>query len=46
MALLRYSLTRYIAQVNSTLATLDRTKIIELASYFDFWNNAEHAPLP
>lgn len=35
-----------ITMVNNALATMDRAQIIALASYFDYWNNANHASLP
>lgn len=34
-----------IALVNTKLATLNRTQLIHLAGYFDYWNNAVHSPL-
>ncbi len=35
-----------ITEVNSKLATLNRAQLIQLATYYDYWNNAIHSPLP
>lgn len=35
-----------ITEVNSKLATLNRAQLIQLATFYDYWNNAVHSPLP
>jgi hypothetical protein len=35
-----------IALANSKLATLNRTQLVLLGGYFDFWNNAVHSSMP
>lgn len=40
------STTALITQVNSKLATLNRAQLIQLASFYDYWNNAVHSLLP
>lgn len=40
------STSALITSVNNALATMDRAKLIKLANYFDYWNNAVHANLP